>query len=81
MPVWRIYHPSNTFTTKAEKEALSKDITAIYTLIPLPAFYVVVLFIPLPEENTFIGGEVRVCRHFVKVCRELYLYLTHSAAE
>ncbi|EOD51422.1 putative 4-oxalocrotonate tautomerase protein [Neofusicoccum parvum UCRNP2] len=31
MPLWRIFHPSNTFTTAEERDALSADITSIYT--------------------------------------------------
>ncbi|KAB8337032.1 hypothetical protein FH972_021336 [Carpinus fangiana] len=56
MPLWRIFYPDTAFTDKAEKKALSDAITAIYTKIPLPAFYVVVTFVPVPVENIFVGG-------------------------
>lgn len=58
MPLWLIYHPLQTFTTPESKSALVKSITSIYTSSGLPAFYVVINFIPLsPDDNTFIGGE------------------------
>ncbi|KAK4172677.1 putative oxalocrotonate tautomerase [Triangularia setosa] len=57
MPLWLVFHPPGTFTTPDSKKALTDDITKIYTAGGLPAFYVVVNFIALPEGNIFIGGE------------------------
>jgi phenylpyruvate tautomerase PptA (4-oxalocrotonate tautomerase family) len=60
MPLHRIYHPSSgpLAFTPSEKEALSRRITEIYTeRAQLPAFYVVVLFIPIEEDSLFVGGE------------------------
>lgn len=57
MPLWCIYHPPSTFTDESSKQALARDITTIYTSVGLPAFYVVVNFIPLPPSNMYIGGE------------------------
>lgn len=57
MPLWLIYHPEGTFPSPESKQALARDITSYYTAAGLPAFYVVVKFIPVPHENTFIGGE------------------------
>ncbi|KAK4143110.1 putative oxalocrotonate tautomerase [Dichotomopilus funicola] len=57
MPLWSIYHPPSTFTTPESKQQLAADITALYTAGGLPAFYVVVNFIPLPLTNTFVGGK------------------------
>jgi hypothetical protein len=56
MPDWRIYHPSGTFTEPAEREKLSQDLTSIYTRYGLPAFYVVVIFIEMPEATLFRAG-------------------------
>ncbi|KAF8601433.1 hypothetical protein BDV93DRAFT_524813 [Ceratobasidium sp. AG-I] len=58
MPMHRIYSAQGVYTP-AEKQALSKAITALYTgpAVQLPAFYVVVLFIDLPKDSFFIGGE------------------------
>lgn len=57
MPLWQIFHPEGTFTTPESKQALAADITSIYTTFSLPAFYVVVNFIPQPAHNTYIGGQ------------------------
>ncbi|KAF9738779.1 hypothetical protein PMIN03_010130 [Paraphaeosphaeria minitans] len=63
MPLWMIYHPPSTFTSEDEKAALAKDITAVYTAVPLPAFYVNVLFVPLPATSIYIGGTARPSPH------------------
>ncbi|KAK4243771.1 putative oxalocrotonate tautomerase [Corynascus novoguineensis] len=59
MPLWQIFHPPSTFTTPSSKQALAADITSIYTSVGLPAFYVVIYFIPIPDENAFVGGQNR----------------------
>ncbi|AEO58220.1 hypothetical protein MYCTH_50286 [Thermothelomyces thermophilus ATCC 42464] len=59
MPLWQIFHPPSTFTTPASKQALAADLTSIYTSAGLPAFYVVVHFIPVPGADTFVGGRPR----------------------
>ena len=69
MPLWQIYHPNNTFNTVAEKQALSRDITQFYTNdVGLPAFYVVVQFIKLHDEDVWVGGEHRTTKNpFVRI--------------
>jgi hypothetical protein len=57
MPLWVIYHPTNAFTSPSSKAAFSRSITHFYTRIGLPAFYVVVNFIPMAENTTYVGGE------------------------
>ncbi|KAF2736387.1 hypothetical protein EJ04DRAFT_575360 [Polyplosphaeria fusca] len=59
MPLWNIYHPPTTFTTPESKQSLAASITSVYTAIPLPAFYVVVQFIPLPPTSFYIGATPR----------------------
>jgi len=56
MPLHRIYHPPTAFSS-ADKQALSERITKIYTDRGLPAFYVVVLFIPIEKDSFFVGGK------------------------
>ncbi|CAE6446213.1 unnamed protein product, partial [Rhizoctonia solani] len=61
MPMHRIYTPSGLYSSE-ERQALAKAITSAYTSSPtggpgLPPFYVVVLFIDLPEDSFYIGGE------------------------
>ncbi|KAJ5136344.1 hypothetical protein N7448_004898 [Penicillium atrosanguineum] len=53
MPLWQIYHPAGTFEDLASKEAFAKDITEFYTQLGLPAFYVVVNFVPVPTGEVF----------------------------
>lgn len=68
MPLWRIYAHPDTFSP-AQRAALAKDITALYVdQIDLPAFYVNVFFIPLEQDNYFIGGEPR--KNFVRITAE-----------
>jgi phenylpyruvate tautomerase PptA (4-oxalocrotonate tautomerase family) len=56
MPLWRIYcHPD--ILSPEEKTGLAKSITTLYTNLGLPAFYVNVVFIDVPEQNFLIGGE------------------------
>ena len=57
MPLWRIYHPDNVYSSVEERQAFSQAITSIYTSVGLPAFYVIVLFCPLPTSNIFVGGR------------------------
>lgn len=69
MPLWRIYAHPSTFT-KEQKAGLAAAITKLYTSPPanLPAFYVNVLFIPLQEDEIWVGGETR--KNFVRIAIE-----------
>lgn len=69
MPLWRIYAHPATFT-KEQKAGLASAITKLYVDAPinLPAFYVNVLFIPLQEDEIWIGGETR--KDFVRITIE-----------
>ncbi|KAJ5125578.1 uncharacterized protein N7443_008646 [Penicillium atrosanguineum] len=67
MPLWQIYHPAGTFEDLASKEAFAKDITEFYTQLGLPAFYVVVNFVPVPTGEVFVGGKVPTGRPFIRI--------------
>lgn len=68
MPLWLVYHPVGTFSDDASKQALSEDITKIYTNVGLPAFYVIVNFITLPGTSTYIGGRPNTGEHpFIRI--------------
>jgi phenylpyruvate tautomerase PptA (4-oxalocrotonate tautomerase family) len=56
MPLWRIYSHPNSFSTE-QRQGLAQSITKLYTDLGLPAFYVNVLFIDVPEHNFWIGGQ------------------------
>ena len=67
MPVWRIFAHPDTFTP-TQRVALAKDVTELYKKGGLPAFYVNVFFIPLEQDNYFIGGVAK--KNFVRICIE-----------
>jgi phenylpyruvate tautomerase PptA (4-oxalocrotonate tautomerase family) len=69
MPLWRIFAHPSTYTVQ-DKDAISKAITSIYTRpdLGLPAFYVVVIFVPVEEGNLFVGGKAR--KDFVRISVE-----------
>ncbi|MFC7502745.1 tautomerase family protein [Nocardioides sp. GCM10030258] len=57
MPLWNIQTPIGAYTAD-QKKAFAKDITAAYTeTVGIPAFYVVVNFREVPEEDFLVGGE------------------------
>ncbi|CAM6116667.1 unnamed protein product [Calypogeia fissa] len=56
MPLHRIFHPPGIFSGE-DKKAIAERITAIYTSVGLPQFYVIVLFIPVDEDSFFVGGK------------------------
>jgi phenylpyruvate tautomerase PptA (4-oxalocrotonate tautomerase family) len=43
MPLWKIYHPVGAFTAE-DKHAFAQIITDLYARLPLPKFYVNVIF-------------------------------------
>jgi phenylpyruvate tautomerase PptA (4-oxalocrotonate tautomerase family) len=55
MPLWKVYHSPGAFTPE-EKQALSKDITALYS-VRLPEFYVGVVFQEVTPDSFFVGGK------------------------
>jgi len=63
MPLWKIYHPDDSFTADDKKE-LAGRITSIYAQIPIPKFYVVCIFESLSANDCFVGGEPH--RNFVR---------------
>ena len=56
MPLHRIYHPPSAFSA-ADKAGLAEAITNLYTSVGLPAFYVVVLYIPIENDSFYVGGK------------------------
>jgi hypothetical protein len=70
MPLWLVFHPTGTFEDTASKQALTKDITKIYTGIGLPAFYVVVNFMKLPPGDVWVGAERKMENPFIRIVAE-----------
>jgi phenylpyruvate tautomerase PptA (4-oxalocrotonate tautomerase family) len=56
MPLWKIYHPEGAYTSE-DKKQFSAAITSIYAAIPIPKFYVVVVFEEVAADNFFVGGD------------------------
>src|SRR5215468_774870 len=56
MPLWKVYHPEGAYS-RQDKHAFSKRITEIYSEVPLPKFYVVVVFREVPQDSFYVGGE------------------------
>ncbi|CAL5219939.1 g1871 [Coccomyxa viridis] len=56
MPLHRIYSVKGVFSAD-DKKAIAEGITNVYSAIPLPKFYVVVLFIDTDLDSFFIGGK------------------------
>lgn len=60
MPLWKVFHSPGAFEKPASRRELSKSITNYYTThTGMPAFYVGVVFLAIPENGIYIGGEPR----------------------
>ncbi|KAF2180871.1 hypothetical protein K469DRAFT_591138 [Zopfia rhizophila CBS 207.26] len=70
MPLWLVFHPEGTFEDVASRKALSQDITKIYTEINLPAFYVVINFIKMSVGQTWVSGEQKTEKPFIRLVAE-----------
>ncbi|KAF4311532.1 Tautomerase [Botryosphaeria dothidea] len=58
MPHIRIYHPAErAFTDAKDRKGLADNITNMYTSSGIPAFYVIVHFVPVPSTHFFVGGR------------------------
>lgn len=81
MPLWNIYHTTGILETQEIRKSLAEDITKLYTKFGLPAFYVVVQFIPLPAGNVFVAAEARTEKPFVRLTVEHMAVHRHEGAE
>jgi phenylpyruvate tautomerase PptA (4-oxalocrotonate tautomerase family) len=79
VPLWKVYPPVGAYT-KEDKHAFSKRITDIYSQVPLPKFYVDVVFQEIPEDSFYVGGEP--ARNFVRIHMDhIARQLTSEAAK
>jgi len=81
MPLWLVFHPPEAFITDEAKQALSKDITEVYTFRGLPAFYVDVIFIVLPRSDIFVGGKPKADKPFIRISIDNIAVHTEGVAE
>jgi phenylpyruvate tautomerase PptA (4-oxalocrotonate tautomerase family) len=56
MPLWKIHHPVDAYTAEDKRE-FSEAITKVYEAVPIPRFYVVVIFEEVPADSLYVGGE------------------------
>jgi phenylpyruvate tautomerase PptA (4-oxalocrotonate tautomerase family) len=56
MPLWKIYHPAGAYT-EDDKREFSAKITELYQGVPIPKFYVVVIFEETQPGNVWVGGD------------------------
>jgi phenylpyruvate tautomerase PptA (4-oxalocrotonate tautomerase family) len=79
MPLWKVYHSAGAYTQE-DKHAFSKRITDIYSQVPLPKFYVDVVFEEVPQDSFYVGGEPT--RNFVRIHMDhIARQLTSEAAK
>ena len=55
MPLWKVYHPVGAYSAQDKKEFAEK-VTAMYSGIPIPKFYVVMIFEEVAAESFYVGG-------------------------
>jgi len=55
LPLWQVFHPKGAYTAE-DKQGLAERITGLFTSAPMPAFYVVVVFIEMSPDNYFVGA-------------------------
>jgi len=56
MPLWKIHHPVGAYDSD-DKKQFASAITSLYEAIPIPKFYVVVLFEEVSADSFFVGGD------------------------
>jgi phenylpyruvate tautomerase PptA (4-oxalocrotonate tautomerase family) len=56
MPLWKVYTPVGAYSDADKAEFVAK-ITEAYGTVPIPAFYVVVIFEEVAANNIFVGGK------------------------
>ena len=81
MPLWNIYHSPDVFASQDIRNQLASAITKLYTDGGLPAFYVVIHFIPLPKGNVFVAAKTRDEIPFVRLCVEHMAVHRHEGIE
>ena len=57
MPLWKVYHPVGAFTAE-DKKQLAEALTDVYAGVPIPKFYVVIIFEEVAEDSCFVGGKL-----------------------
>jgi phenylpyruvate tautomerase PptA (4-oxalocrotonate tautomerase family) len=53
MPLWKVYHPAGAYSAQDKKEFAEK-VTAMYSRVPIPKFYVVMIFKEVAAESFYV---------------------------
>jgi phenylpyruvate tautomerase PptA (4-oxalocrotonate tautomerase family) len=56
VPLWQVFCPKGAYTAE-DKQGLAERITGLFTSAPMPAFYVVVVFIEMSPDNYYVGAK------------------------
>jgi phenylpyruvate tautomerase PptA (4-oxalocrotonate tautomerase family) len=56
MPLWNVYHPVGAYSAE-DKQAFAEQVTALYAKIPIPKFYVVMIFEEVAADSVYVGGR------------------------
>jgi phenylpyruvate tautomerase PptA (4-oxalocrotonate tautomerase family) len=56
MPLWKIHHPVGAYSAE-DKKAFSETVTRVYDRVPIPRFYVVVIFEEIAPDSIYVGGD------------------------
>ncbi len=56
MPLWKMHHRANAYSAEDKKD-FAEAITRVYEAVPIPRFYVVVIFEEVAAGNMFVSGD------------------------
>jgi phenylpyruvate tautomerase PptA (4-oxalocrotonate tautomerase family) len=63
MPLWTVYHPVGAYSAQDKKEFAEK-VTAMYSRVPIPKFYVVMIFEEVAQSRSMSAAH-RTANSFV----------------
>jgi len=55
MPLWKVYTPADAYSAE-DKRAMAEAVTNVYAGVPIPKFYVVLIFEEMPKDTCYVGG-------------------------
>ena len=55
MPLWKVYTPAGAYSDE-DKRTMAETVTNVYAGVPIPKFYVVLIFEEMPKDTCFVGG-------------------------
>ena len=55
MPLWKVYTPAGAYSAE-DKRAMAEAVTNVYAGVPIPKFYVVLIFEEMSKDACYVGG-------------------------